>query len=390
MEKRRVSYHFIMLMGAVSLFGDITYEGGRSVTGPFFAFLGASAAAVGAVSGFGEFLGYALRIVSGYVADKTKAHWPLTFIGYGMMFAVPMLAFSGRWEVAALFVILERAGKAIRSPARDAILSHAAKEVGRGWGFGLHEFFDQLGAIMGPLIFTSVLFLGKSYSTGFKILFIPAMAALVFLLLARKKLPHPEKLECHVLRGANPGELKKIFWLYTVFTFASVAGVVHFQLISYNLKVAKIATDPQIPIFYLAAMGADGLIALVVGKLYDRKGFRLLLLAPLLSILLPFAAFSGSFWIAAGGVILWGLVIGVHETIMRAAIADLAEPKRRGTAYGIFNTAYGLAFFIGSALMGVLYEVSLHLLFGFAVFMEALSILFFLRFHSYFKKITPA
>ena len=172
-KKKRVALQFIFLLGIVSLFGDITYEGARSVAGPYLPSLGASALAVGLVGGIGEFLGYALRLVSGFIADRTKAYWPLTIIGYGLLCAIPLMAITNNWALAALFLILERAGKGIRAPARDAILSHATKQVGRGLGFGIHEAIDQIGAVIGPLIFSAVAFSRGGYREGFMILSIP-------------------------------------------------------------------------------------------------------------------------------------------------------------------------------------------------------------------------
>jgi MFS family permease len=389
MERRKLSYHFIVLMGMVSLFGDVTYEGGRSITGAFLAVLGAGAGIVGFVVGLGEFLGYAFRLASGYFVDRTKAYWPLTFAGYALIFAIPLMAFAGNWQIAAVLVILERLGKAVRTPARDTILSHAAKQVGRGWGFGLHEFFDQIGAVAGPLIFTAVFLNRGSYGTGFKILFIPTAITIGLLFVAQRKVPHPEKLETPHLAPGKKQEagFGALYWIYLAFTFFSVGGVVHFSLISFHLKVAKIAPDVEIPIFYVVAMALDGIMALVVGKIYDRVGLHMLLIAPFLSLPIPFLAFSDSFWLVGAGAGLWGLVLGVHETIMRAAIGDLSRPERRGTAYGIFNAVYGLAVFAGSALMGLLYEVSFSRVFAFSVLMEAFSIGFFLWFHRYFRKM---
>jgi MFS family permease len=183
---RRLAYQFIMMMGVVSLFGDITYEGARSVTGPFLYTLGASAATVGLVAGLGEFLGYALRLVSGHWADRTGRYWLFAFIGYGLIFAIPLLALAGVWQVAALFIIAERMGKAIRAPSRDAILSYATSHVGRGWGFGIHEAFDQIGAVIGPIVLSTVLIAHGGYHKGFALLAIPALATLAMLALARR------------------------------------------------------------------------------------------------------------------------------------------------------------------------------------------------------------
>lgn len=372
--------YFIVLLGIVSLFGDVTYEGARSVTGPYLATLGASASIVGLVAGIGEFVGYALRLASGYIVDRIKAYWLLTFIGYGLLLSIPLLAFAGYWQLAALFIILERMGKAIRSPARDTMLSYATKEVGRGWGFAVHEALDQIGAVIGPIVFSLVFLFHGGYREGFTLLWIPALLTLAVLAIARKKVPSPQKLEAPEEAGRQDiqSKLPRVFWLYTVFTLVSMAGFANFQLISYHLKVQAIVPDAQIPIIYAIAMGADALAALLAGKTYDRIGLISLLAVPLLTLPIPFLAFSCSYSLVLMGMVLWGMVMGIQETIMRAAIADLTSVERRGFAYGIFNTAYGAGWFLGGALMGLLYELSINYLILFAVVMELISIPLFL------------
>ena len=382
-NNKKAAFQFILQLGVVSLFGDITYEGARSITGPYLAILGASAGIVGIVAGIGEFCGYALRLLSGYVADRSKAYWPLTILGYGMMLSIPLMALTDYWQIAAVLIIIERMGKAIRSPARDAILSHATKQVGRGFGFGIHEAMDQAGAIIGPLIFTAAIILKGGYRSGFTVLWIPALLTLVILLVARMKVPSPEKLEA-AFTEQKPWEnkssgLPKVFWLYTLFILLSVVGFAHFQVISYHLKVKAIISDAQIPVFYAIAMAVDGIVALIIGKAYDKIGLKTILTIPILTLPIPFFAFSQSYGTVLIGVILWGAVMGIHETIMRAAIADLIPIERRGSAYGIFNTVYGLSWLIGATLMGFMYEFKPQAITAFVVVMELISIpVFFL------------
>ncbi len=368
--------YFIILLGIVSLFGDITYEGVRSVAGPYLCTLGASAGAVSLVAGIGGFVGYALRLASGYLVDRTRAYWVLTFIGYGLLLSIPLLAFARYWQIAAMLIILERTGKAVRTPARDTMLSYAAKGVGRGWGFAVHEALDQIGAIIGPIVFSLVLLFRGDYREGFTLLWIPALLTLAVLGLARKKVPSPQKLEAP--GGANKlgdkGRLPRVFWLYTAFTLLSVAGFANFQLISYHLHVQGIVPDAQIPIIYAIAMGVDALAALVVGRTYDRTGLISLLAVPLLTLPVPFLAFSHSYSLVLVGIVLWGMVMGTQETIMRAAIADLTSVERRGFAYGVFNTAYGAGWLLGGALMGLLYTHSINYLILFVVIAELISI----------------
>lgn len=370
---------FIVLMGVVSLFGDIVYEGARGVIGPYLALLGASASVVGLVGGLGEFIGYALRLFSGFMADRTKAYWLFTFIGYGLLVSIPLLSFAQSWQIAALLILLERAGKAFRSPARDTILSYATKEVGRGFGFGLHEALDQIGAIVGPLIFSAILFAGGNYRSGFSVLWIPAMMVPVVLCIARNRLPHPEKLEIAHESGSKDNTLfSKTFVLYSLFTFFAVAGFANFPLIAYHLKMKTIVGDAQIPALFALAMGVDALTALIIGKTYDRMGLKILIIVPLLSFFIPLLAFSDMLVGVIIGTILWGIVLGIHETIMRAAVADLTDINRRGSAYGIFNTLYGLSWLLGGTLMGMLYEHSVYTLMLLAALFEVVSIPLFL------------
>lgn len=369
-------------MGIISLLGDIVYEGARSISGPYLAFLGAGASIIGIVGGIGEFVGYALRLVFGYFADKTKAYWTLTIIGYGLLLSIPLLAFSNSWQIAAFLLIMERMGKAIRSPARDAILSHATKQVGRGWGFGIHEALDQIGAIIGPLIFSAVFLLNSQYKTGFGILIIPVVILLMLLFFARSKVPSPQKLEVSIESDKqinsydNKNKWSKTFWLYTFFTLLSVMGFVQYPIIAYHLNVNSIISNVWIPIFYAIAMGIDGITALIIGRTHDTIGLKTLLIIPIATLVIPFFAFSYSKIFILFSIIIWGIVMGIHETIMRAAIADLIPLERRGTAYGIFNTVYGLSMFIGGTSIGFLYEISLSYVVTFVVIIEIISLIF--------------
>ncbi len=362
---RNTAYSLIMMMGFVSAFGDIVYESARSISGPYLAYLGASAVVVGSVAGLGEFLGYGLRLVSGYLADRTRAYWVATFIGYGLILCIPFLAFAGSWQIAAVLLILERIGKAIRSPARDTILSHATHQTGRGWGFALHEFLDQIGAILGPLVFSVAFFIHGSYRSGFQWLWLPAILVIVFLLIARWRVPHPEALETDISKNPKPSAkntLPATFWFYAAFTFLGVAGFVSFPLLSLYWVKEGLFEPAWIPTLYALAMGVDAGIALVVGKLYDRYGLKTLLGVPLLTVLIPITGFTASLPLIMLSIVLWGTVMAVHETTMRAAVADIAQIDKRATAYGIFNTLYGAAWFVGGGLLGWMVQSAMNLL----------------------------
>jgi MFS family permease len=369
---------FVLLIGVMSFFSDFTYEGARSVFGPYLAILGASATAVGVVTGFGELVGYGLRLVSGRLSDRTGKFWPITIFGYVVqMGAVPLLALAGNWPMAALLIILERVGKATRNPPRDVMLSHAAKEMGYGWAFGVHESLDQFGALFGPLVVAGVLALRGDYQLAFAILLIPALVTLTILGIARVTYPKPEELE-----GTPPDVkatgLPRIFWMYLAGAVLVAAGFADFPLIAYHFALASSVPGLWVPIFYAVAMGVGGAGSLLFGRLFDSVGLRILVPLTLLSALFAPLAFLGNFWVALVGVTLWGLGIGVHESIVPAAVAQMVPAHRRASAYGLFTAGYGVFWFLGSALLGVLYDVSLEALITFSVVVELAAIPLFL------------
>lgn len=370
---KKDAWKFIILLGVVSLLADVTYEGARSITGPYLALLGASATVVGVVSGFGELVGYVLRFFSGYLSDKTRQYWAITIIGYTVnLLAVPLLALAGSWEIAAVLLIMERLGKAIRTPARDVMLSHATSRVGSGWGFGVHEAMDQTGAILGPSIVAVVLVLNGTYKTGFALLLVPALLALAVLALSRFLYPHPHDLE---LSQPQIGTgFKKIYWVYIAAVGLIAAGFADFPLIAFHFQKDAVVSAAMIPVFYAVAMGVDALAALVFGRLFDRIGVSAMILVAVLSALFAPFVFLGGFYTALVGMALWGVSMGAQESIMRAAVANMSSVERRGTAYGVFNTVYGVLWFAGSAVMGMLYDISITYLVAFSVVMQLSSI----------------
>ncbi len=359
---------FVVMLGLVSLLADVTYEGARSITGPFLALLGASGAVVGVVAGLGELVGYGLRLVSGYLADRTGRYWAITLGGYAVnLLAVPLLALAGSWEVAAVLIVAERMGKAIRAPARDAMLSHATSHVGHGWGFGLHEAMDQAGAVLGPLLMAAALAFRQSYRLGFAVLLVPALLALATLALARLRYPTPRDFEEKAATALEDGRFPRRFWLYLAAVALVALGYADFPLIAYHFKQAGVAPDTWIPLLYAVAMGVDALAALLFGRLFDRIGLPVLAGAVLLAAGFTPLVFLGGFEAALAGMALWGIGMGAQESIMRAVIPTMVPPERRGTAYGFFNAGYGLFWFAGSATMGFLYDVSMPALIAFSV-----------------------
>jgi len=380
---------FVVLIGLISLFSDMTYEAARSINGSFLQILGTKGATVGIVAGLGELLGYGLRFISGYIADKTKKYWTILIAGYLLnLFSVPLLALAGFWQLAVILMITERIGKAIRTPARDALLSFGTQKMGRGWGYGLHEAMDQIGATVGPLLVSAVLFYQhQNYQMAFGILFIPAIIAVSILLYCRHLYPSPEKLEIKTTSIDSQG-FNRRYWIYVLAAAFIAAGYIDFPLIAYHFKTKALMSDSVIPLFYAVAMATDAMAALIFGKMFDRKGIKSLFLAILLSSFFAPMVFLGGFNWALAGMILWGIGMGAQESILKSEIAEMIPSEKRGTAFGTFNTVYGLFWFAGSTLMGYLYDFSIVSLIIFSVVSQLFAVLII----SYLihKKVDPA
>lgn len=369
---RSSAIHFVVLVGIMSFFADFTYEGSRSIVGQYLGLLGAGALAISMITGAGELLGYGLRLVSGPGADRSGKYWPITIGGYILqMSVVPLLALAGSWEVAALLIILERVGKAIRNPPRDAMLAHAAGEIGYGWAFGLHEALDQFGATFGPLFVALVLVVDHhDYEMAFALLAIPAVIELAILGTARLSYPHPEKLEAATARLPAARKVPTVFWIYLVAAALVGAGFADFPLLAYHFERSHIVSADMVPVFYAVAMAVGGGGSLVVGRLFDRFGMRLLVPLTVVSALYAPLAFLGGFWASLAGVILWGLGSGVQESIIPAAVSRMVSRDRRASAFGIFTGGYGIAWFVGSTAIGLLFDVSLPLVVAFSLLAE--------------------
>jgi MFS family permease len=374
MAQKKAALKFVILLGIVSLCADATYEGARSITGAYLGVLGASATVVGLVAGLGELIGYGFRLVIGYISDQTRKYWGITTLGYVVNTAVvPFLALAGRWEVAAGLMIAERTGKAIRTPPRDVLLSHAATQVGRGFGFGLHEALDQIGAVMGPLAVAAVIYLKGGYQGGFAILIVPAVLGLSVLLVIQRLYPNPRDFEQETPTLKGEG-LPRVFWIYLGAVALVAAGYADFPLIAYHFQKGAIATEQTIPLLYALAMAVDAVAALVFGRLFDRAGISILVVAVFLSLMFAPLVFLGNSHLAIVGMILWGIGMGAQESILKAAVAGMVPMDKRASAYGTFSAGYGLAWFLGSALMGILYDQSVNLLVVFSVVIQFAAI----------------
>lgn len=368
------AFQFVLLIGIMSFFADFVYEGARSINGPYLAILGASATLVGFIAGFGELLGYGFRLISGKVSEKTHQFWPITILGYLIqMTSVPLLAIAPNWQIAGVLIVAERMGRAIRNPPRDVMLSAAAKQFGLGWGFGLHEALDQLGALCGPLVLALVIAHRGNYRMAFAVLAIPAIITVAILIAARISYPRPEEMEMHVPDVHAKG-LPRVFWIYLIGAALVAAGFADFSLMAFHFHKAATVPTTWIPIFYSVAMGVSGLGSLAFGKWFDHAGIWILIPLTLIAAAATPLVFLGGFWMALGGIALWGLGMGVHESIIPAAVAAMVPQQRRPSAYGTFSAAYGISWFIGSVAIGKLYEVSLTGLIAFSVIAQLIAI----------------
>ena len=371
------AFRFVLIIGIANLFADMTYEGARSSTGQFLGTLGASAAVIGFTAGFGELVGYTLRSVSGLIADKTGKYWTITIVGYIVnMLAVPALALAGSWPLAAGLIVAERTGRAIRKPSTEAMLSFAGKHIGQGWVFGLNEALDQAGAAIGPLILSLTLFRRANYQTGFALLLIPALLTITVLLLARYFFPNPRDLEpAEAIRAER---FPTAFWLYLAANACIGAGLADFALIGYHFqKVASVPTE-LIPVYYSAAMATGAVAGLAFGKLFDKLGLIVLLAIFFFSAFFAPCVFLGKSWVALIGMILWGLGMGAQGSLINAVIAGIVPANKRSSAFGLFDTGFGVAWFAGSWLMGILYSKSIFALIAFSIALQLLSLPVFL------------
>ena len=266
------------------------------------------------------------------------------------------------------------------------MLSRGADAVGRGWGFGIHEALDQVGAIAGPLLVSIILYFNGTYSQSFGVLIIPAILALIVVFLVMKRYPKPSNFESQTIKQSSIKDrsikvqntkvkrIPRLFWLYLIFVVMSVTGFASFPLISYHFQSLSILSSEQIPALYAVAMGVDALTALAMGRLFDKKGSIVLIMIPIFTIPITPLVFSSSFGGIIAGIVLWGVVLGIQETIMKAVISTMIPAERRGFVFGIFNAVYGIAWLFGSSLMGLLYTVSVSHIILFSVVLELIAI----------------
>ncbi len=396
---KKGAFQLIIFLGVISLLGDIIYETARGVSGQYLNIMGVNATTVGFIVGLGELLGYGIRVISGHLADRTKSYWLFTGIGYGLLISIPLISFTSSWQIVAILIIMERIGKGIRSPARDTIASHAAKQVGTGYGFGIAELIDQIGGIIGPFIFTFAL-IGATpaenpvtaYRKAFALFWAPYILLLLVFLTARIRFKHSAVFETSLKEDKQSDKGARTFAFYALFVFITSAGSVSFALVGFHLKKFNLLDDAYIPIIYAIVMGIDAIVGIGAGRIYDylkirsgmeNAGLYTLLAIPIVGSFVPIFVFSKSLSMIISGAILLGFCIGMQETIMKATVADITHISKRSTSYGILHISFGLAFFTGSFVAGLLYDYSISILIISLILIELSAIPVFYKMRGY-------
>ena len=391
---------FIILFGIVSLFSDMTHEGAASIRGAYLALLGASAGTIGFISGLGELIGYSMRYVFGRITDKTKKYWPMVIFGYILdILAVPALALVGEngWIAASILLVIQRMGKAIKKPAKDTIMSFAASQEGVGKSFGIQEMLDQIGAFLGPVMLYLVMLFKtegstfENYKTCFAFLLIPGIITILFLFFTKKKFPNPEHFEPEP-KEYVPFKMKKSFIFYIVGISFFAFGFIDYSIIIMHIsknytsiagnlyETSNLINSGTIPLLYAGAMLVDAVAALVFGHIYDKNGVKALVISTIISA--PFSVFifgMKSVPALLFGLVLWGIGMGAQESILKAAVTSMVPKKNRATGYGIFECSFGIFWFLGSWLMGVMYSVSIPIMISISIAAQILAIPFYLK-----------
>lgn len=395
-KKLSNSLIFIILFGIVSLFSDMTHEGASSLRGVYLSLIGASAGTIGFISGLGELVGYSLRYFFGKLTDKTHKYWQMTIFGYILdILAVPALALVGEdgWIYACGLLVIQRMGKAIKKPAKDTIMSFAASQEGAGKSFAIQEMLDQIGAFLGPF-FLYVVMLFKTDGTTFEIysrcfayLAIPGAITLILLLYTKKRFPNPEHFEPEP-KEYIPFKMKDSFIFYIIGISLFSFGFIDYSLIimhvSKNLNVLTngvgLINMETIPLIYAGAMLVDAISALIFGIMYDRNGIKALVISTIISA--PFSLFVFGFnniYAVLLGITLWGVGMGAQESILKAAVTSVVPKSSRATGYGIFEMSFGVFWFLGSWLLGVLYDINISSLIIVSMMTQLLSIPFYFK-----------
>src|SRR5450631_557641 len=389
-------WYFVICFGLVSLFADMVYEGARSIIGPYLATLGASAAVVGTVAGIGEFIGYGLRVATGYLVQRRGHYWTWTITGYALtVLSVPLIGSTNVIAPALLLYGTERLGKAVRSPAKDTLLSHASTRTGRGTAFGVHQAMDQTGAVVGPLLLAAVLWQHSgNYRLAFAVLVVPGVVVLALLFWLRYRVPDPAAYEMQASvaheaessapertsrghaagsDGAGRPGLPPLVRRYIGAVGLLSLGIATFPLLAYHAQTTGLLSPAQVPLLFALAMAVDGLSGLVMGRYYDSHGPSVLLVVPVAAGLSSIA-FTDNATLVWVGVAIWGVVNGVLDSTVKAVVTELVAAAGRSVAFGWLALARGLGLLAAGVVLGLAYDQGITLVVWLMVGINAVAL----------------
>ena len=388
------AFLFLLLLGFISLLSDFTHEGARSIYGPYLGLLGVSAFMVSFTSGFGELIGQAFRLITGPIADKTKKYWLMMFIGYALnLLVIPLLMFvqPNIYVVAIILILLERVGKGIRAPAKSALTSFTTPHLGAGKSFAIQEAMDQFGAFLGPIFVFTILNFNQGselngYQLAFGLLGIFAILTLLILVIARVKYPKPDAFEKQTEKKPIKGNIAFIYYMVGIALIGF--GFIDYPVLAFHMTQVNLIDVTWVPLLYALAMGVDAIAALIFGSLYDKKGLLSLIVATSISLWSApvFFLISNEVGIILG-VILWGIGMGAQESILKAVISNLVSKDKRATAYGIFYTVFGVAWFLGSLVVGALYDINILYIVLLSSFIEGSAVVLLIIFNKKYQTL---
>jgi len=322
--------------------------------------LGAGALAVGLVEGLAEAVALIVKVFSGALSDYIGKRKGLAVFGYALAaLTKPLFALASGVGMVMSARILDRIGKGIRGAPRDALIADIAPPEIRGAAFGLRQSLDTLGAFLGPLVAVGLMLLwADDFRAVFWVAVIPALACVALLAFGVREPERPaaEKRE-NPIRRANLKRLGAPYWwvvgIGAVFTLARFSEA--FLVLRAQQGGIPIAL---VPLVMVAMNLVYALAAYPFGKLSDRIDRRALL-APGLLILIAadlILAASAHWSAVLAGVALWGVHLAITQGLFATMIADAAPADLRGTAYGFFNLASGIAMLLASVLAGFLWD----------------------------------
>jgi len=357
----------VFTIGLVSLLNDASSEIIYPLLPIFLASsLGASARAIGTIEGLAESISSLLKLFAGYLSDRLAKRKFLVVFGYSVAsIARPLLAFAQTWTQVLAIRLTDRIGKGIRTAPRDAMIADTVRVEQRGIAFGFHRAMDHAGAVVGPLggYLLVILFVANAksptiaeFSKIFLAASIPALiAVLVAIFFMRESLPQPSpesEIKSLSLRGFD-GNFKRFLLVLALFTLSNSSdSFLILRAMDSGVSVAVI------PLLWAAHHGMKVLSSLFGGDLSDRLGRKRLIVAGWFLYAAVYAGFAfathqASLWIL---FLVYGIYFGLAEGAEKALVADLVRPEQRGTAYGLYNLAFGITVFPASLLMGMIWD----------------------------------